>query len=34
VVAFGSPDDVAKVEASHTGRYLADILSAKRVAAE
>ena len=34
VVAIGTPEDVAKVEASHTGRYLADILSAKRVAAE
>ena len=34
VVAVGTPEDVAKVEASHTGRYLADILSAKPVAAE
>ncbi len=34
VVAIGTPEEVAKVEASHTGRYLADILSAKRVAAE
>ena len=34
VVAIGTPEDVAKVEASHTGRYLAEILTAKRVAAE
>ena len=34
VVATGSPEDVAKVEASHTGRYLGPMLKAKRVAAE
>ena len=34
VVAIGTPEDVAKVDASHTGRYLAEILAAKRVAAE
>ncbi|MEL6168154.1 MAG: excinuclease ABC subunit UvrA [Pseudomonadota bacterium] len=34
VVAEGTPEDVAEVEASHTGRYLKDMLSPKRVAAE
>jgi excinuclease ABC subunit A len=35
IVAEGTPEDVAKNEASHTGRYLKDMLSAaKRVAAE
>ena len=29
VVATGTPEDVAKVETSYTGRYLAKILSAK-----
>ena len=34
VVATGTPEDVAKVEASHTGRYLGPILKPKKVAAE
>jgi len=34
VVATGTPEDVAKVEASHTGRYLGPLLKPKRVAAE
>ncbi|QDC10183.1 excinuclease ABC subunit UvrA [Oceanicola sp. D3] len=34
VVATGTPEQVAEVEASHTGRYLKEMLAAKRVAAE
>ncbi|MBD3677022.1 MAG: excinuclease ABC subunit UvrA [Rhodobacteraceae bacterium] len=34
VVATGTPEDVATVERSHTGRYLKDILAARKVAAE
>ncbi len=34
IVATGTPEDIAKVEASHTGRYLADMLKARKVAAE
>ena len=34
IVATGTPEDVAKVERSHTGRYLAPMLKARRVAAE
>jgi excinuclease ABC subunit A len=34
VVATGTPEVVAKVAASHTGRYLAPMLKTKRVAAE
>lgn len=34
VVAKGTPEQVAKVEASHTGYYLKDMLNVKRVAAE
>ncbi|MEM6635302.1 MAG: excinuclease ABC subunit UvrA [Pseudomonadota bacterium] len=34
IVATGTPEDVAGVERSHTGRYLAEILSESRVAAE
>ncbi|MGI3167943.1 excinuclease ABC subunit UvrA [Pseudooceanicola sp. C21-150M6] len=34
VVATGTPEDVAKVEASHTGRYLIPMLNAGKVAAE
>jgi excinuclease ABC subunit A len=34
IVATGTPEDVAKVEASHTGRYLAPMLKTRRVAAE
>jgi excinuclease ABC subunit A len=30
IVAEGTPEQVAEVEASHTGRYLADLLSSKR----
>jgi excinuclease ABC subunit A len=31
VVAKGTPEAVAKVEASHTGRYLKDLLTPKEV---
>ena len=34
IVATGTPEDVALEPGSHTGRYLKDILTAKRVAAE
>jgi excinuclease ABC subunit A len=34
VVAIGTPEHVAEVEASHTGRYLKPMLQARRVAAE
>ena len=34
VVAEGTPDEVAKVEASHTGRYLGPMLPGQSVAAE
>ena len=34
IVAQGTPEDVAKVEGSHTGRYLGPMLAARRVAAE
>ncbi|MBL9060873.1 MAG: excinuclease ABC subunit A, partial [Mangrovicoccus sp.] len=34
IVATGTPDAVAKEPASHTGRYLKQILAARRVAAE
>jgi excinuclease ABC subunit A len=34
IVAVGTPEDVAKVEGSHTGRYLAPLLKPRRVAAE
>ena len=34
IVAAGTPEAVAKEPASHTGRYLAQILAARRVAAE
>ncbi len=34
IVAAGTPDAVAKEPASHTGRYLKQILAARRVAAE
>jgi excinuclease ABC subunit A len=34
IVATGTPEDVARVEASHTGRYLAPLLKRRRVAAE
>ncbi len=34
IVAQGTPEAIAKVEGSHTGRYLKDMLKPKRVAAE
>ncbi|MBY6046889.1 excinuclease ABC subunit UvrA [Vannielia litorea] len=34
VVATGTPEQVAEVEASHTGRYLKEMLGARKVAAE
>jgi excinuclease ABC subunit A len=34
IVAYGTPEDVVKVEASHTGRYLAPMLKPKQAAAE
>ena len=34
IVAVGTPEEVAQVEASHTGRYLRDMLKPRRVAAE
>jgi excinuclease ABC subunit A len=34
IVAQGTPEDVALVKGSHTGRYLKEILTAKSVAAE
>jgi excinuclease ABC subunit A len=34
IVATGTPEQVAEVEASHTGRYLRDMLKPRRVAAE
>jgi len=34
IVATGTPEDVAKAAASHTGRYLKDMLRPKRQAAE
>ena len=34
IVATGTPEEVAGVEASHTGRYLRPLLARGRVAAE
>ncbi|EDM71357.1 excinuclease ABC, A subunit [Roseobacter sp. AzwK-3b] len=34
IVAVGTPEDVAEVERSHTGRYLKEMLAARKVAAE
>lgn len=34
IVAVGTPEDVVKVETSHTGRYLKDLLKPRRIAAE
>jgi len=34
IVAVGTPEDVAKVEGSHTGRYLRDMLKPRKLAAE
>ncbi|MWB77097.1 excinuclease ABC subunit UvrA [Pseudooceanicola sp. 216_PA32_1] len=34
IVATGTPEDVAQVDRSHTGRYLKDMLKSRRTAAE
>ncbi|MGO4915106.1 excinuclease ABC subunit UvrA [Pseudogemmobacter sp. W21_MBD1_M6] len=34
IVATGTPEQVAEVDASHTGRYLKDMLAGRKVAAE
>ena len=34
IVAVGTPEEVAEVEASHTGHYLKDMLKPRKVAAE
>ena len=34
IVATGTPEDVVEVEASHTGRYLKDLLKSRKIAAE
>ncbi len=34
IVATGTPEDVAKIEQSHTGRYLRDMLKPRKLAAE
>ncbi|MFZ5961432.1 excinuclease ABC subunit UvrA [Thalassococcus sp. BH17M4-6] len=34
IVAEGTPEEVAEIEASHTGRYLKPMLAARKVAAE
>ncbi|MGR3272247.1 MAG: excinuclease ABC subunit UvrA, partial [Thalassococcus profundi] len=34
IVAEGTPERVAEIEASHTGRYLKPMLAARKVAAE
>ncbi|MEO1381382.1 MAG: excinuclease ABC subunit UvrA, partial [Pseudomonadota bacterium] len=34
IVAVGTPEEVAEAERSHTGRYLKDMLSSRKVAAE
>ncbi|HBM59176.1 MAG TPA: hypothetical protein DD444_08285, partial [Citreicella sp.] len=34
IVATGTPEQVAEVEGSHTGRYLKPMLTQKKVAAE
>ena len=34
IVAEGTPEDVARVKASHTGHYLAPMLKTRKVAAE
>ena len=34
IVATGTPEDIVKVEASHTGRYLKDLLRPRKMAAE
>ncbi len=34
IVATGTPEEICKVEASHTGRYLKDLLKPRKIAAE
>jgi excinuclease ABC subunit A len=34
IVATGTPEDIVKAEASHTGRYLKDLLKPRKMAAE
>ena len=34
IVAVGTPEDIAKVGSSHTGRYLKDMLKPRKIAAE
>jgi excinuclease ABC subunit A len=34
IVATGTPEEIAKVAESHTGRYLKDMLKPRKVAAE
>ncbi|HEX9858006.1 MAG TPA: hypothetical protein VGA75_06585, partial [Paracoccaceae bacterium] len=34
IVAVGTPEQVAQVERSHTGRYLKEMLKTRRLAAE
>ncbi|VAV98827.1 Excinuclease ABC subunit A [hydrothermal vent metagenome] len=34
IVATGTPEDVADAPMSHTGRYLKEMLAARKVAAE
>jgi excinuclease ABC subunit A len=34
IVAEGTPEEIARVERSHTGRYLRPMLDARKVAAE
>ncbi|WGH78226.1 excinuclease ABC subunit UvrA [Jannaschia ovalis] len=34
IVATGTPEEIAEVEASHTGRYLKPLLAGRRIAAE
>ena len=34
IVAVGTPEDIVKVEASHTGHYLKDLLRPRKMAAE
>jgi excinuclease ABC subunit A len=34
IVAVGTPEAICKIEASHTGRYLKDLLKPRKIAAE
>jgi excinuclease ABC subunit A len=34
IVATGTPEEIAKVEASHTGRYLKGLMKPRHLAAE